>query len=43
MYMEPEKQISALVFGAAQMKHIDILFLQEIHSDKCNKADWDKD
>lgn len=33
----------ALVFDATRMKHIDVLFLQEIHSDECNKADWDKD
>ena len=29
-----------LVFEMAKMKHIDVLFLQETHSDVENEADW---
>lgn len=38
---EAKKRV--LVFDTAQMKHIDVLFLQEIHRDECNEADWNKE
>lgn len=38
-----EKRKWALVFDIAQRKRIDVLFLQEVHSDKGNEADWEKE
>jgi len=33
----------AFVFEMAKMKHIDVLFLQETHSDVGNEADWSRE
>lgn len=33
----------ALVFDTARIKHVDVMFLQEIHSDRGNEADWEKE
>ena len=33
----------AVVFETAKMKHIDVMFLQEIHSDVGNEADWSRE
>ena len=38
-----EGRKSALVFDTAKMKHIDVLFLQETHSDVGNEADWSRE
>lgn len=33
----------AVVFEMVKMKHIDVLFLQETHSDNGNEADWSRE
>lgn len=33
----------ALVLDTARSKCIDVLFLQEVHSDQCNEGDWEKE
>lgn len=38
-----EARKRALVFDTAQMKRIDVLILQEVHSNKGNEADWEKE
>ncbi len=38
-----ETQKRALVFEMAKMKHIDVLFLQETHSDAGIEADWSRE
>jgi len=38
-----EEKKRALVFETAKMKRIDVLFLQETHSDVGNEADWSRE
>ena len=38
-----EERKRAVVFDMAKMKHIDVLFLQETHSDVGNEAEWSRE
>jgi len=38
-----EERKRAVVFDTAKMKHIDVLFLQETHSDVVNEAEWGRE
>lgn len=38
-----EERKRALIFQTAKIKHIDVLFLQETHSDVFNETDWRKE
>ena len=38
-----ETRKRALVFEMAKQKHIDVVFLQETHSDDGNEADWSRE